>query len=253
VIGRAGVAFLPGLGLATVRAVALAIPRGAFAIPATEILARTSVRCTARKLLVAAKLSLGTIATGTVTVTRRPCTIGAISLRPISLETIAVLAETFAARGIGSFLATAVPRCVRFLVTEFPVGKSRGRAGIAAILARGGALFAARRIIPVEARRGALTLAGVGLARTRIGLFAIGLVTIRLDGIGTPLAIAFAGKATFGELLLRTPGGPRAALAASGTALTLARAALAVARPITPAAGIIVFVVIAGHEGSHCR
>src|ERR1019366_4299698 len=178
------------------------------------------------------------IAAGAVAVTRRPRAIGAISLCTISMRPVAVLAEAFTARRKRPFLASAVARCVRFFVAELPVGKSRGRARIAAIGARGvGALLAARSIPIIAARRRAFTLAGVGFARTRIGFFvigfgAVGFKAVGLAGIRTPLAFALAGKvlageATFGELLLRPSGSPRAALAASG-------AALAVAGPITP-------------------
>jgi hypothetical protein len=61
---------------------------------------------------------------------------------------------------------------------------------------------------------------------------------------GALVAIALSGKilgpeAALGKLLLRSPRGAGAAFVAS----------LAAARPVTPAAGVVVFVVVAGHEG----
>jgi hypothetical protein len=57
---------------------------------------------------------------------------------------------------------------------------------------------------------------------------------------GALVAITLSGKilgreAALGKLLLRSPRGAGAALVASG--------------PVTPAAGVVVFVVVAGHEG----
>jgi hypothetical protein len=59
--------------------------------------------------------------------------------------------------------------------------------------------------------------------------------------MGTPLAVALvtvtlSPKAALGEFLLRPPRRPGAALAAG--------------RAITPAAGIVVFIAVAGHERS---
>ena len=70
------------------------------------------------------------------------------AVRTIALRPVAVFAKTFAARRVGPLLATAIARGIGLLVAEFPVGKSRRRAGIAALAARGvGTLFAARAII----------------------------------------------------------------------------------------------------------
>ena len=105
-----------------------------------------------------------------------------------------------------------------------------------------------RRIAKIPARRTviAVPLAGVGLARTRIGFFAVGFGGVGFSRIRPPLALGLAavalssevlaGKAALGEFLFRSPGGAGAALAAG--------------RAIAPAAGIVVFVVIAGHEWS---
>ena len=188
---------------------------------------------------------------GPVAVARRPRGVRAVASRPV-----AVLAKTFAARRIGPLLAAAFTRRIGLPVAEFPVLETRGRAGIAAVAARGvGTLFAfaagssrsaetadrcGRRSSRLKRGAGAFALAGVGLAGARIGLLAVGFGAVGLAGIGTPLAIALsllAGKAALGEFLLGSPGGAGAALAAGG--------------PITPAAGIVVFVVVAGHEWSH--
>jgi len=56
-------------------------------------------------------------------------------------------------------------------------------------------------------------------------------------GIGTLVAVTLAGKTALGEFLLRTSRCPGATLASRG--------------PIAPAAGLIVLVVVAGHERSH--
>ena len=265
-VTRAGIAFatiialLPRLGIAALR-------------PIAEILARATVGgATGGELLGAAKFSLGTIA-----VARRPRTVRAIAARPV-----AVLAETFAARGIGPLFTVAVARRVRLFIAEFSVGRSRGRAGVVAVATievrpvaarRVRALVAAtvfarlertllavaviarpkilprptvaavalairtiasgtvvaiesrrpRRVAKIPARRTIVTIAGVRLAPARIGLLAIGFV-----------AVAFAGKAALGEFLLRST--------------RCAGAALAAGRAVTPAAGIVVFIIIAGHE-----
>ncbi len=236
VAGGAIFALLPGLGIAALW-------------PIAEILARATVGSATGEFLVAAKFSL----------------------RPV--------AETFAARGIGPLFAITFARRIRLLVAELPVGKPRGRAGVVAITARRAvvavevravaarrvrALVAAtvfarfertllavaviaiesrrpRRIAIIAARRTIFAIAGVGLATARIGLLAIGFRAVGLAGIGPALAVplvavAFAGKTALGEFLLRPARG-------AGTALAAGRA-------VTPAAGIVVFIVIAGHEWS---
>ena len=147
----------------------------------------------------------------------------------------------------------------RYVVTLIAIGLGIGVAlaipGVA-IAIPGVALaiseIAAGAIIPVEALRTvaeiparrtivvAVALAGVGLAPTRIRLLAKRPRTVGLSGIGTPLAVVLPSKPALGELLFRPPRRPGAAFTAE--------------RPVTPAAGIVVFVVIAGHEWSlRCR
>ena len=251
-IGRRSIALLPGLGFAPVgaaiRPVAEILARPPVG-PAAEILARAPIRRAARKLLVAAEFSRRPI-----TVPRRPRTIRAVSPRPI-----AVLAETLATRGVGPLFAAAFPWRVRFLVAEFPVLEARGRprvasGGVGALFAA--AILAARRaVVTAEVRAiaargiGALfaatvlasgtvvALAGVRLAGPRIGLLDVGSGALGFGGIGPLLALALGRKilaGALGELLLGPPRG-------AGTAL-------AAARPVTPAAGIVVLVGIAGHE-----
>jgi hypothetical protein len=58
---------------------------------------------------------------------------------------------------------------------------------------------------------------------------------LALAGIRPPLAIALAGEVALGEFLVRPARRTGAAFAAGWS--------------ITPAAGIVVFVVIAGHDG----
>ena len=72
--------------------------------------------------------------------------------------------------------------------------------------------LAAGTVIPVEARWTVFAVAG----------------------IRAPLAVAFGFKSPLGEFLLRPAGGAGAAFSAR--------------RAITPAAGIVVFVIVAGHE-----
>jgi hypothetical protein len=91
------------------------------------------------------------------------------------------------------------------------------------------------RAVVVPARRPAFPLAGVGLPAERLSL---------------AVTVIPGAKPALGEFLLRPPRRPGAALATAGTALVVAGVALAAARPVTPAAGIVVFVAIAGHEWS---
>jgi hypothetical protein len=81
----------------------------------------------------------------------------------------------------------------------------------------------------IPARRVGAFVAATVLARPECALFTV-------TAPRRPI-FALAGKAALGELLL---GPPRCA----GTAL-------ATRRTVTPAAGIVVFIVVAGHEGSH--
>src|SRR6266851_2913635 len=192
-VRRTGVALLPRFGFTSIRPEILARA----AIPPVAL----AIRRAAREFLVAAKFSLRTIAA-----------------RPV-----AVLAKAFAARRVGSLLTAAFPRCIRFLVAEFPVSELPGRTLVAAVVA-------ARTIIPVEAlrtrrvaiitarsvsiaaRRRAFAFAGIGFARARIGLLAIGfaavglggigLASVGLGGVGPLLAVALAGEIALGEFLV---------------------------------------------------
>ena len=72
-------------------------------------------------------------------------------------------------------------------------------------------------------------------------------IAVLAAAVRTLLAVALAGKvlaakAALGKLLVRSAGGAGAALATAGPA------SAAPAGPITPAAGIVVFVAVAGHE-----
>jgi hypothetical protein len=93
-------------------------------------------------------------------------------------------------------------------------------------------LLATGAIVAVEARR-ARPVAIVPAGRS-IVIPAAWRTVIAVAGIGALAAFALA-KPALGELFLRAAGG-------AGAALT--------GRPITPAAGIVVFVAVAGHEGS---
>src|SRR6202040_3807496 len=86
-------------------------------------------------------------------------------------------------------------------------------------------IIKARRV-SIAARRRTFAFAGVGVARTRIGLLtigfgAVGLARIGLGGVGPLLAVALAGEIALGEFLV----GPACR----------AGAALAAGWPITPA------------------
>jgi hypothetical protein len=223
----------------TIPRIATIIPRVAIAIPGVAIAIPSAFR--------------------TLAMPRRPRAVGAVSRWPITT------------RCIGSFFGT-LSRGIRLPVSEFSVLETSGRAGIAALTRCVRALFAAATVagtlIPLETRRPiakrpiaararrvtiiaarcigvpagrrAFALAGVVFARARIRLLAIGLRAIGLAGMGALFAIAFARKAALGEFLLGPAGGAGAPLAAEGT--------------IVPAAGMVVFVVIAGHERSFgCR
>src|SRR5258708_30182616 len=213
--------------------VGLAIP-----IATTKILARTAIARVA--------LAIPGRATGKFVVAAE------FSFRPI------------AARGVRSLLTAALAWRIWPLVAEFLVGKARGRTALSALAARRavvavivraiaprrvGPLFAiaAGTVIPVEARRtwrvsvvaarrSAFAFAGVRFACARIGLLAKRLGVIAPAGIRAFFALTLAGKTAFGEFLFRSPRSAGAALAAG--------------RPIAPAAGIVVFVVIAGHQRS---
>src|SRR6185437_2549689 len=116
--------------------------------------------------------------------------------------------RTIATRRIGALVTVAV-----FTRTKFAAWP-RVALAIPAV--------ALRAVIPVETRR---TIAEIATRRTAI---------LALPGIGPAFAaIALVGEAALGEFLFGPPRRPRAAFAAA-------------ARPITP--GIVVFIVVAGHE-----
>src|SRR5262249_6324502 len=116
-------------------------------------------------------------------------------------------------------------------------------------------------VIPVEAARTITALAVAIPERPVAARRARGVeitarrtvaITIALAGIRAPLAvIAFSRGAAPCEFLLRPPCGAETAFPPGGAFAVTAGAASAGA--ITPAAGIVVFVVVAGHEWSFVR
>jgi hypothetical protein len=236
---------LPRLGIATVAAeLPVAIRTRA------EILARA-----ARKLLVAVEFSIGTtgegpIATGTVTISRPS------GERPIATRPVTVLAKALPARRVGPLLPT-LSRCVRFLVAEFPVAKfpvleTRSRTRIAITVwpvaaRRVGALVTAvftrpeRTLLAIAASRRTVAIRSITTGPRRIAVIAARRAIVALSGIRAPLAFGLARKTALGEFLVRSSRNARAALAAG--------------RTVAPAPGIVVFIVVAGHEESHfgCR
>jgi tRNA(adenine34) deaminase len=215
-------ALLPRLGLAARRTVA-------------EVLARAVAE------FAVGETSLAALATRRTITTIEFRTVAAIELRAISARLEVPLLAIF----------TIEPRRAR-PISKFPVGETAfaalaTRRSIAielwtvallefrAIPARLEIpLFATGTVVAVEARRArpvAKIAAGCGVVipaarRTAVAVAAIG-----------PLAALALAKPALGELLLRSAGGAGTALAAG--------------RTVTPAAGIVVFVVVAGHERSH--
>jgi hypothetical protein len=204
--------------------------------PIAEILPRTAIRAS-RKFPVAAKFSFGPSA--------------------IARRTVAeILAR--ATWGIGPLLAVAVTRSVRFPVAELAVLESPGRTGFVAVAIV--ALGARRTIVAIKARAiaarleipllAASAVVPVKPSRPRpVAVIAAGRsivvpaawrAVIAAAGIGTLAALALA-ECALGEFLIRPSRRAGATLAAEGT--------------VTPAAGIVVFVVVAGHERSRfaCR
>jgi len=229
----------------------------------------TIATLTAGKSVVAAEFSF---ALGAL-ITRRPR-----SERAISSRTVVVFLETLTSGLVGP-LGAAISRPVRFPLAELFVGGSCGRTRIASILAHGVRTLvrtilsrtkrltirtvgttATRAVILVEAlrtigkrpvatttrsialftsRRKAIAFAGIWFAGAGIGLLAIGSGALGLTSIDGLIGLAFAGKTAFGEFLLGSAGYPGSALAGRG--------------PIAPAAAIIVFVFVAGHERGSLR
>jgi hypothetical protein len=231
----------------------------ALAIAAVVPVALT-IRRTSREFPLAIELSLRTIATA-----RR--TVGKLSLTTPSLTTslgsraFAAVAKTLAAGRIGSLLTVPVTRRVGLSLAELSLGGSRRRTGSAAIVTIEPRPVSARlesALLAVASARGPVRkrpIATGALIPAETRLVAIGaarsvtvVATARRPALaeGAPVAIGFAAKilakilaakAAFGELLLRTSR-------CAGTAL-------GAGRPIAPAAGIVVFVAVAGHERSH--
>src|SRR5207253_455746 len=103
VVRRTRIALLPWFGIAALRT--------AFGTIA-KILAWTTVGRARREFLVAAKFSVGPIATMTVALTRRSRAVRAIPPRPVI-----ILAKTFTARGVRPLFAATVVRPKRTLLT----------------------------------------------------------------------------------------------------------------------------------------
>jgi len=115
-----------------------------------------------------------------VAITRRPGIVGAITSGPV-----AVFAETFATRRVGSLLATIVTGRVGPLVAEFLLLEACRRSGFAALALRRTVIAIVFRAI--AARRGRALV-----------------------------ALTLAGETAFGEFLLRSTRCARAALGAGG-------------------------------------
>jgi hypothetical protein len=177
-------------------------------------------------------IAAGTVAPGTIGVTRRPRTIGPVTARPV-----AILAETFTARRVRSLLAGAILARAKILVgfTIWPVTTP----GSIPFEPRPVAFGAPRRCVVARTKMVARFM--IGPITTPRGIpvepRSVTLAPTRRGAIALPGKI-LASEAALGELLFR----------ASGSAGT----ALAARRPVTPAAtGIVVFIVVAGHEQSH--
>ena len=178
----------------------------------------------------------------------RACIVAITARRTV----VAIEIRTVAARLERTLLAAAIIARTKILTrstvrtitcgTILAVETSRTITGVAVAIA-------GKRPIAARARRTiiAIALAGVRFSAAGVRLLAERLGALGFPGIGTPLAVAFtlAGKPALGEFLLRPPRRPGAAFATAAL-----RAALAAARPVAPAAGIVVFVAVAGHEWS---
>jgi len=161
--------------------------------------------------------------------------------RPLS-RPVTVPLETITSRLKAPLLTTAaISRRIRLPIAEFPVMKRRRRTLIPVETLRtirsAPLVIRTRRIRIFVSRPKSFALTGIGLAGTRIGLLVRGFGGFGSAGIGALLALALAGETALGEFLLRPPRYPGTALAGRG--------------PIAPAAAIVVFIVIAGHEWAH--
>jgi len=228
-------------------AIAIARWPGAERPIATRTVAVLAKACATRRIrpLLAATLARGirlAVAKLPVGRTSRRARIVAIPRAALAIPVppwwtvVAIEIRAIAARRVRALVAATI--FTRLEGTPFAVVTAGRTAGKWPVAAR------AWRIAIIPARRTiiAVALAGIRLPIAGIRLLAERFCAIGFPGIGTPFPVAFAlsGKSALGELLLRPPRRPGAALAAT----------LAAARPVTPAAGIVVFVVIAGHEWS---
>jgi hypothetical protein len=141
----------------------------------------------------------------------RPIAIDALSSRPGSKRPIAP-------GPIALFSRPFAVRSICPLVSEFPALKARRRACLVRFPA-------ATAVVALDARTAIFAMVAVRLVKCGI----------RLSGAG--FFAAALGKPPLFEFLLSSPAVAEAAFAAAGT--------------VRPSAGIIVFVVIAGHERAH--
>jgi hypothetical protein len=96
-----------------------------------------------------------------------------------------------------------------------------------------------RTFLTLAASRRSIGKPAITAPARRITVLAARRTIFAVAGIRTPLALRLAGEAALGEFLLRPPRNARAALAAR--------------RTVAPAPRIVVFIVIAGHEGGSLR
>jgi hypothetical protein len=207
--------------------IAIAIP---LAVPKFPILKTAGgariIAVATRSIIAVAARSIIAIAARRPIVTRRARAIGTITTRAVS-----VLSKAFATRRVGALVAVTLPRRVWLLVAELPIRKTRGRTGAVALAA---GLEAA--LLAIAVTRGPIAERPVTMGTVPMGT----VVTAEPRPVATSLAIElFRTEAALGELLVRPPRLAGTALAAVGT--------------VAPAAGIIVSVVIAGHERARSR
>jgi hypothetical protein len=98
-----------------------------------------------------------------------------------------------------------------------------------------------RAFFTLTASRGAIRKRAITARTRRIAVVAARRTIVAVASVGAPFALSLGGEAALGEFLLRPPGNARAAFAARGT--------------VAPTPGVVVFIVVAGHERSHfgCR
>jgi hypothetical protein len=98
-----------------------------------------------------------------------------------------------------------------------------------------------RTLLTLIASRGPVGKRSVTTRTRRVTVFAARRTILAFSRIRPPLALRLARKTAFGELLPRAPRNPRAALAAG--------------RAVASAPGVVVFIIVAGHERSRfgCR